>query len=155
MMKRVRIFTKMILLTALICVCLTGCGKSTAVTLPFEAADVARIEMYRFVVPASAEKKEITEPEEIADVYSTFSNLKVTDKETEPLTGSTVTSFRFRLLDGTSYEIIYNAEGVKSGRVQLGEETKDYFTSADIGSLWENCQEEAVKVDEAELPAYP
>ena len=105
--------------------------------------------------PASAEKKEITEPEEIADVYSTFSNLKVTDKETEPLTGSTVTSFRFRLLDGTSYEIIYNAEGVKSGRVQLGEETKDYFTSADIGSLWENCQEEAVKVDEAELPAYP
>ena len=77
------------------------------------------------------------------------------DKETEPLTGSTVTSFRFRLLDGTNYEIIYNAEGVKSGRVQLGEETKDYFTSADIGSLWENCQEEAVKVDEAELPAYP
>lgn len=152
MMKRVRIFTKMILLTALICICLTGCGKSTAVTLPFEAADVARIEMYRFVVPASAEKKEITEPEEIADVYSTFSNLKVTDKETEPLTGSTVTSFRFRLLDGTNYEIIYNAGGVKSGRVQLGEETKDYFTSADIGSLWENCQEEAVKADESELP---
>ena len=151
-MMRVRIFTQMILLTALICICLTGCGKSTAVTLPFEAA--ARIEMYRFVVPASAEKKEITEPEEIADVYSTFSNLKVTDKETEPLTGSTVTSFRFCLLDGTNYEIIYNAGGVKSGRVQLGEETKDYFTSADIGSLWKNCQEEAVKADESELPAH-
>ena len=43
MMKRVRIFTKMIILTALICICLTGCGKSAAVTLPFEAADVARI----------------------------------------------------------------------------------------------------------------
>ena len=153
-MRRVRIFTQMILLTALICICLTGCGKSTAVTLPFEETDVASIEMYRFIVPASAEKKEITEPEAIADVYSTFSNLKVTDKETESLTGSTVTSFRFWLSDGTNYEIIYNAAGVKSGRIQLGEETKDYFTSADIGSLWDNCPQEAVKADESELPAY-
>lgn len=154
-MKRVRIFTKMILLTALICICLTGCGKSTAVTLPFEKSDVASIEMYRFVVPASAEKKEITETEEIANVYSTFSNLKIIDKETESLTGSTVTSFRFRLSDGTNYEIIYTSEAVKSGRVQLGEESKDYFTSADIGSLWENCQQESVKADESELPTYP
>lgn len=85
-------------------------------------------------------------------IISIFSSLKVTDKETEALTGSTVTSFRFCLLDGTNYEIIYNAKGVKSGRVQLGEETKDYFTSADIGSLWDNCQQEAVKVNESELP---
>lgn len=154
-MKRVRIFTKMILLTALICICLTGCGKSTAVTLPFEETDVASVEMYHFVEPMHAEKKEITEPTEIANLYTTLSNVKVKDKETEPVAGGMVTSFRFWLSDGTNYEMIYSFEGVKTGRLLLGKETKDYFTSADIGSLWDNCSQEAIKVDESELPTYP
>ena len=69
-----------------------------------------------------------------------------------PLFDDLLTSFRFNLSNDTSYEIIYCAEAVKSGRLKLPEEKLDYFTAADIESYWDNYQYEIVPVSENELP---
>ena len=69
--------------------------------MPFNVADVNNIEMYRNVVPNSAEKQVITETVDIADIYFLFSGLKVSDKKTEPVAGGTVTSFRYSFRDDT------------------------------------------------------
>ena len=112
------------------------------------------VEMYHYVVPASAEKKIITQADAISELYAVFSELPVSDRKTEPVVGGAVTSFRFNLSDHTSYEIIYCAEAVKKGRLKLPAEQQDYFTSADIGGCWDGCAYEAVDTGESELPTY-
>ena len=124
------------------------------ISLPFAASDVENVEMYHYVVPASAEKKIITQADAISELYAVFSELPVSDRKTEPVAGGAVTSFRFNLSDHTSYEIIYCAEAVKKGRLKLPAEQQDYFTSADIGGCWDGCAYEAVDTGESELPTY-
>ena len=141
----------LVLVAAMVLV-FTGCEKKETISMPFDVADVNNIEMYRNAEPYSAEKQVITESEDIADLYSLFSGLEVSDKKTEPVVGETITSFRFNLSDDTSYEIIYCAEAVKSGRLKFPAEKLDYFTAADIESYWDNYQYEIVPVSESELP---
>ena len=141
----------LVLVAAMVLV-FTGCEKKETISMPFDVADVNNIEMYRNVVPNSAEKQVITKTDDIEDIYFLFSGLEVSDKKTEPVAGGTVTSFRFNLSNDTSYEIIYCAEAVKSGRLKLPEEKLDYFTAADIESYWDNYQYEIVPVSENELP---
>ncbi len=137
-----------------LCALLPGCGKATTISLPFAASDVENVEMYHYVVPASAEKKIITQADDIGALCALFSELPVSDRKTEPVAGGAVTSFRFNLSDHTSYEIIYCAEAVKKGRLKLPAEQQDYFTSADIGGCWDGCAYEAVDTGESELPSY-
>lgn len=66
--------------------------KKETISMPFDVADVNNIEMYRNAEPYSAEKQVITESEDIADLYSLFSGLEVSDKKTEPVVGETITS---------------------------------------------------------------
>ena len=141
----------LVLVAAMVLV-FTGCEKKETISMPFDVADVNNIEMYRNVVPNSAEKQVITKTDDIEDIYFLFSGLEVSDKKTEPVAGGTVTSFWFNLSNDTSYEIIYCAEAVKSGRLKLPEEKLDYFTAADIESYWDNYQYEIVPVSENELP---
>ena len=141
----------LVLVAAMVLV-FTGCEKKETISMPFDVADVNNIEMYRNVVPNSAEKQVITKTDDIEDIYFLFSGLEVSDKKTEPVAGGKVTSFRFNLSNDTSYEIIYCAEAVKSGRLKLPEEKLDYFTAADIESYWDNYQYEIVPVSENELP---
>lgn len=49
--------------------------------MPFDVADVNNIEMYRNVVPNSAEKQVITKTDDIEDIYFLFSGLEVSDKK--------------------------------------------------------------------------
>lgn len=125
--------TAISILAITLCALLSGCGKAMTISLPFAASDVENVEMYHYVVPASAEKKIITQADAISELYAVFSELPVSDRKTEPVVGGAVTSFRFNLSDHTSYEIIYCAEAVKKGRLKLPAEQQDYFTSADIG----------------------
>ena len=141
-----------LVLVAAMVLLFTGCEKKETISMPFDVDDVNNIEMYRNAEPYSAEKQVITESEDIADLYSLFSGLEVSDKKTEPVVGETITSFRFNLSDDTSYEIIYCAEAVKSGRLKFPAEKLDYFTSADIGGRWDSYQYEIVPVSESELP---
>ena len=132
-----------------LCALLPGCGKATTISLPFAASDVENVEMYHYVVPASAEKKIITQADDIGALCALFSS----DGQTR--NGVIVHwSFRFNLSDHTNYEIIYCAEAVKKGRLKLPAEQQDYFTSADIGGCWDGCAYEAVDTGESELPSY-
>ena len=50
------------------------------ISLPFAASDVENVEMYHYVVPASAEKKIITQADAISELYAVFSELPVSDR---------------------------------------------------------------------------
>ena len=146
---------KCIALVSLICIlALVGCGNKTVkIDFPFKAGDVENIEMYHFVgVPVSAEKKVIVAEETIKDLYDLFEHLSLERKAAEETAGAAITSFRFNLSDGTSYELIYACHGVKNGNLESSTGNFKYFTSADIGSYWDNIDLEAVSVEESELP---
>lgn len=81
-----------------------------------------------------------------------FEGLTLKRKEAEETTEATITSFRFNLSDGTTYELIYSCYGVKTGNLKSSTGNFEYFTSADIGSYWNNIDLEAVTVEESELP---
>ena len=141
-------------LIAVLSLLLIGCARSTPLEFPFEVSDVEYIEMFHFVIPAQAEKKVITHPEDIADLYGTLEGISLKDKQTEPAAGSSVTSFRFRLSDGTDFEVIYTSIAVKSGRIKTTGSETDFFTSADIQANWNKYNCAAVGADEAELPVF-
>lgn len=144
-----------LMMTVLLCFSLTACGEKVNIDFPFELSNVKNVEMFHFVVTKEAEKKVITESEDIEGIYQLFERISLKDKATEPVAGGSVTSFRFNLSDGTSYEVIYSAVAVKSGRIITTDMGKDYFTSADIGGNWDNYDYEAVAVSEDELPILP
>ncbi|MFV0342967.1 MAG: hypothetical protein ACK5JH_08730 [Anaerocolumna sp.] len=145
---------KIKVLAILICatVLLTAYTKNIDFEFSFEKADVSSIEMFHFDVPANAEKKILTEQSDIDAIYDLFENLTLKDKETEDTVGGGVTSFRFNLLDGTNYELIYVPQGVKKGRLSSSTEEFDYFTSADIEGYWSDFDIESNPVSEDELP---
>ena len=130
---------------------LVGCSKETVhIDFPFEVGD---IEMYHYAgVPASAEKKVVVAETDITDLYDKFEDLPLMEKQVEETTGGDVTSFRFNLSDGTSYELIYACNGVKNGNLKSSTGNFEYFTRSDIGSYWSNLDLEAVPVEENELP---
>lgn len=72
----------LVLVAAMVLV-FTGCEKKETISMPFDVADVNNIEMYRNVVPNSAEKQVITKTDDIEDIYFLFSGLEVSDKKTE------------------------------------------------------------------------
>ena len=135
---------------------LVGCsGKTVDLDFPFEVSDVENIEMYHYAgAPVSAEKKVVTEESDINALYEMFEGLSLKDKKVEETAGTDVTSFRFNLVDGTNYELIYVCNGVKSGNLKSETGNFEYFTSADIGAYWDNLNTEleATPVYESELP---
>lgn len=137
-----------------ICIALTGCSQKTTLNIPFDSADVSTIEMHHFTEPAFAEKKVITETDDINELYTLFKGLTLQDKQREPVAGGSVTSFRFNLADGTSYDLIYCSEAVKAGWLKSPAEQRDYFTSADIEGCWNSYDYEIIPAVESELPTY-
>ena len=135
---------------------LVGCSKETVhIDFPFEVGDIENIEMYHYAgVPASAEKKVVVAETDITDLYDMFENLSLKEKQVEENTGADVTSFRFNLSDGTSYELIYVCDGVKNGKLKSFTGNFEYFTRSDIGSYWSNMDLESVSVKESELPKW-
>lgn len=142
----------MLLMAIMLCFALTACSEKVSIDFPFELSSVENVEMFRFTNPADAEKKVITESEDIEGIYQTFESISLKDKA-EPTAGGSVTSFRFNLSDGTSYEVIYSAVAVKSGRIITTGMEQDFFTSADIGANWESYDYEVIAASEDELPA--
>ncbi|MBP3616997.1 MAG: hypothetical protein J6J38_03070 [Lachnospiraceae bacterium] len=130
-----------------------------SIDFPFELSEVENIEMFHYDgAPVNAEKKIVTESKDIENLYVTFSELLLQKKEPNiTAVGSSVTSFRFNLSDGTNYEIIYVGYGVKNGELFSGTGNFRYFTSADIGWNWRWLNEsyEAVPASVNELPTYP
>ena len=114
-------------------------GKKVNIDFPFEVEDVESVEMYHYNgAPASAEKKVVVAESDIKTLYDMFKGLSLKDKTAEETAGADVTSFRFNLSDGTSYDLIYACYGVKNGELKSEAGGFKYFTSADIGSYWNN-----------------
>ena len=139
-------------LAIVLCLILSGCSQEVSLSFPFEDADVERIEMFHFIAPTEAEKKVLTEQDDIQDLYQFLSGLTLQDKKTEPVAGGSVTSFRFHLSDGSTYEVIYSSIAVKSGRIWATGMGQDYFTSADVGGIYNAYHYEAEDAEEEELP---
>ena len=133
-----------------------GCNRETVnINFPFEVGQVENIEMYHYTgVPVSAEKKVVVAETDITDLYDKFEDLSLMEKQVEETTGGDVTSFRFNLSDGTSYDLIYACYGAKNGNLKSEAGGFAYFTSADIGSYWNNLNTEleAIPINESELP---
>ena len=68
-------------LTVLLGIVLTGCARTEHIALAFTASDVESVEIFHYVIPADAEKKTVTQPEDIAGLVDTFEGLSVTDKK--------------------------------------------------------------------------
>lgn len=135
---------------------LVGCNEETVnIDFPFEVGEVENIEMYHYTgVPVSAEKKVVVAETDITDLYDKFEDLSLIEKQVDETAGGDVTSFRFNLSDGTSYELIYVCDGVKNGKLKSSTGNFEYFTSSDIGSYWSNMDLESVSVKESELPKW-
>ena len=142
-------------LTMVLCLVLGGCSQEISLSIPFEVADVERVEMFYFIAPTEAEKKVLTQQEDIQNLYQFLNGLTLQDKETEPMAGVAATSFRFHLSDGTAYEVIYSSSAVKSGRIWATGMDQDYFTSADVGGIYQSFQYEEEAAAEGELPVLP
>ena len=99
---------------------LVGCnGKKVNIDFPFEVEDVESVEMYHYNgAPASAEKKVVVAESDIKTLYDMFKGLSLKDKTAEETAGADVTSFRFNLSDGTSYDLIYACYGAKNGNLK-------------------------------------
>lgn len=138
----------------LLCISLVGCSKAVTLHLPFALSDVKNIEMFHFITPVDAEKKLITQPEDIEAIYELWEGFSLKEQAAEPVAGGSVTSFRFYLANDTTYEIVYSSVAVKSGSVTTTDTEKAYFTSADIGASWENYDYQAVRAQESELPLW-
>lgn len=142
-----------VILGLLLSLSLASCARTVSIELPFEPADLDTVEMFRFQNPAQAEKKVITDPADVKDLCDLLESISLKDKKTEPVAGDSVTSFRFHCTDGKTYEVIYSAIGVKSGRIKMTGWEKDYFTSADLGACWNNYDYPVIDAAENELPA--
>jgi len=78
----------LVLVAAMVLV-FTGCEKKETISMPFDVADVNNIEMYRNVVPNSAEKQVITKTDDIEDIVpfpvSWTVKMKKKQKETQDI----------------------------------------------------------------------
>ena len=132
---------------------LASCTRTMYIELPFEPAELDTVEMFRFQNPTQAQKKVITDPADMKDLCDLLESISLKDKKTEPVAGGSVTSFRFHCANGTTYEVIYSAIAVKSGRIKMTGWETDYFTSADLGACWNNYDYPVADAVESELPA--
>ena len=88
------IFTWICLLFAL---APSSCAAPRPLGLPFSVSQVEKIELYRFVIPAQARKKTISEAGGIQWIYGVLAEAEAADNTLEPESGAQVTSFRFCL----------------------------------------------------------
>lgn len=117
------------------------------ITFLFAESDIVQVEMYHYEgVPTAEECKIITGREDIEVLYKELQNIKVRDKkkESEPMTGGSVTRFVFVLSDGKEYDLeYYNPEGIPSLFSKAG--NFEYQTSANLEKYWTNLDYELVE----------
>ena len=129
-----------------------GCASGESLRLPFSASQVERIEIYRFVVPAEAEKKTIASFPEIQEICGVFTSLRVKENTLEPAAGGQVVSFRFYLDDGSKFEMVYVSP--EHGIGELKAEGFDCQTTADLSAIWDDYGgSETISAPESDLPA--
>jgi len=144
----------LVLLLLLVALLLTGCAKTANIVLDFSASDVKSVDLFYYEgAPVNAQKKTVTQADDIEAIIKTLTTIEVKEDTLEPVAGSNVLSFRFNLSGGSAFEIIYVNYGVKQSRI-MSSYVFDYTTRADVGGLWRNSEYDAVSISDNELPVY-
>lgn len=131
-MKKIILLIVSIILLSLL---LARCTKEdVSVTLPFEIKDIQSVELYSYSVPSNAQKRIVTDKEDIKNIFELASRADVKDKKSNDYVGASVISLRFILQDKEPYELIYISYGVKNGR--FASKDFNYFTISDLSSFW-------------------
>lgn len=99
--------------------------------LPFASQEVQSITLYHYNVPARAEKKEVTDPQEIQSIYHTLSSARVKESKPDDTMGSTALSFHFQMTDGSERKLLY----LTDGKFQLDETGYQVWSNYD--GIWE------------------
>ena len=117
------------------------------------AEDIELVEAYRYIVPADAEKKAVTDSAAIQEVLDLLHGAAATDTPPEALAGGAVVSFRLTLTTGEVREWIC-AEAADTLWAVAGPEG-NCETMMDCAALWEGLPGEAEAAPEAQLPVLP
>ena len=120
---------------------------SVTLQLPFMQSDVVNIEMYHYEgVPAAEECKIVTVREDINTLYKELQNIKIRDrkKDSEPMTGCSVTRFIFGLSDGTEYDLEYSNSGA-TPTISSKAGGFTYQTSANLEKYWTKLEYEILE----------
>jgi hypothetical protein len=111
---------------------------SVTLEFPFSQSDIVNIEMYHYEgVPAAEECKIVTVREDINTLHKELQNIKIRDrkKDSEPMTGCSVTRFIFVLSDGTKYDLDYCDSGMTSSLISKSGNFV-YQTSTNLEKYW-------------------
>ena len=132
---------------------LAGCESTKEIDFSFSAGDIESVEIFSGGVPAQAEKKIVTETEDIEDIIKALSKLSIERDATndDRIAGGIGNIFRFQLSKGDSYALSVHQNLLRTTAgfyivKNTGIGTAEFFTSLAY---------ESVKVDESELPVIP
>lgn len=117
------------------------------IELPFTETEILHIEMYHYEgVPSAEECKIITGREDVKTLYNELQKMKVRTikKDSDSMTGGSVTRFIFALSDGSNYDLEYYNPGTKpTVASEIGEYI--YYTSANLEKYWSKFDYELVE----------
>ena len=141
MKKLSRIFSCLLslLLFSLLIGILTGCKQNEELTriLPYSLPEIDRISVFQNTEMLNeVAQKEVTEAEYIEKIYEQLAIVPVGQDDWQPAPRSTVYLFIIEMKDRTQYDIKYFAGDKGQGRVVSDAGKFDYYTTADIASIW-------------------
>ena len=116
-----------------------GCKQNEEPTriLPYSLSEINRISVSQITgMPNGTVKKEVTEAENLEKIYEQLAIVPVGQDDWQPAPGSTAYLFIIEMKDGTQYDIKYLAGDEGQGRVVSDAGKFDYYTTADIASIW-------------------
>lgn len=142
-----------LILAAMMCITLVGCGKSKKIPLPFEVSEVKGIELYHYSGPEDAEKKTLVHQHELESIYNMLSGISIKNKESEPLSGTSTTIFSFTLADSSLYNVTFCFGDITYGTVKLSHDETTWYTSTNMESLWYASDVDSTSIEMSELPA--
>ena len=113
-----------------------GCGKKVPenLQLPFGVDDVKAV-----VIHKAADCVKVVKTETIQLIIEHLSKTKIenTSEIVASPKNSTLYEFCFELDDGNKYVIQYYAAGVKKGDIDINYGEATYFTTSDVGCIWD------------------
>lgn len=134
-----------------------GCSSNDKPNLNLSLTDINSVEVYSFIVPTEAEKKVITNEDDINYILKQLTGLKVQKSYDYPpnpsIVGGSNISFRFNKNDGTSTDAIY-IEDTKETGILKSSYVYYYKTEGNLNELWENLNYDVIKANTDELPRY-
>ena len=128
-----------LLLYSLLIGTFAGCKQNEEQTriLPYSLSEIKSISVSQNTgMPNETVQKEVTEAEDVEKIYEQLAIVPVGQDDWQPAPESTAYLFIIEMKDRTQYDIKYFAGDKGQGRVVSDAGKFDYYTTADIASIW-------------------